>query len=240
MIVAELYAQLFEGKIPEEWFDNPSVLIHAADRVGGSGVLAQLTTPELRLSLTDLAFLAIKVSDNTASNLCLRAVGGPDVVNRRMAQEWEMPNTMIHRPIKFHLSEEDSPHTATGTPRSLCSFLEKLSAHQLHSPFVSEKVLELLSTVSDTDMLPRYLPVNYYSRDLDNEMPLFTVLHKPGAVTGVRNDTGIIRRGTDSLAVCIYTKDCPDNVWTCENGGVRAVAEISRLLCNHFFFDDKT
>jgi hypothetical protein len=152
-----------------------------------------------------------------------------------------MADAIIHRPIKFHLEVDDPAHTATATPRALCGFMTALASGNLHSAFVVERVMDLLATVSDAEMLPRYLPVNYYARDLDADAPAVCVWHKPGAVTGVRNDVGIIRQGEESLAVCIFTRDCPDPVWTPANRGSEAVARATRLLYDYFFSGpDKT
>jgi beta-lactamase class A len=232
MIVAELYAQVVEGRVsPDE-----VVTVEAEDFVGGSGILAHLR-PGMRLSLAELALLAIKVSDNTASNLVLRRVGGPEAVNRRMHEEWGMPGTRIHRPIKFDLSPGDPPHTATGTPRDLLTFMDALARGDLHSPAVCDTVQALLETPDDTAMLPRYLEYNPFADDLGVLRPMFTVLHKPGAVNGVRNDAGIIRRGTPPygyLSIAVCTKGVDDPRWTVANAGCEAVSRVAKLLTNRF------
>ena len=139
------------------------VSVTEADFVGGSGVLASLA-PGVCLPLGDLATLAITVSDNTASNLCLRAVGGADAVNARLL-EWGCTNTRIHRPIKFQLDENDPPHTATGTPADFLTILAQLGP----------ETKQRMAQVSDTAMLPRLLGVNAYAYDLRVAPPPFTV-----------------------------------------------------------------
>ena len=235
-IVAELYAQAAEGRLSPE----TPVTVTDQDAVPGSGVLA-LLSPGLTLPLADLALLAIAVSDNTASNLCLAAVGGPDAVNRRMHGAWGMPNTTIHRPIRFALGPDDPPHTATGTPRDMLTLLMRLGSGALHAQkVVSDTVRGLLTTTEDNTMLPRYLEVNPYARDLGVPRPPFVVRHKTGAVTGVRNDAGLIEGhsadGTPgTLAICVYTKGVRDGRWTPANAGVEAVARVGKLACDHFF-----
>ena len=228
VIVAEFYAQIKEERLT----GSKPITITAADHVAGSGVLAQLS-PGLTLPLDDLAHLAMSVSDNTASNLVLRAVGGIAVVNARMHHEWGMPNTVIHRPIQFSLAPGDPPHTATGTPRDLWHFLQAVATGQIHSESVSARVYQALALSDDTEMLPRYLETNYYASDLQTAAPPLTVHHKPGAVTGVRNDVGIIERHGSvlaQLAIAVFTNDVPDTRWTAANQGCEAVARISELL----------
>jgi beta-lactamase class A len=228
-IVAELFRQAERGQLS---LSTP-VTVQESDFVGGSGVLAQLT-PGLVLPLRDLANLAITVSDNTASNLCLAHAGGPQAVNQSM-QGWGMTNTTIHRPIRFHLEPDDPPYTATGTPEDFCRLMSLLAWGRIGSLPVSAAVVDLLGEVRDTAMIARYLSVNAYANDLDARPPLYHVAHKPGAVNGVRNAAGIVRpqKSGAALALCVFTKGVRDERWTVENAGERAVAEVSRLLCAH-------
>lgn len=55
------------------------------DKRLGTGVLG-LFEAGARLTLRDAAWLMIVVSDNTATDLCLRAMGGPSAVNDSMAE----------------------------------------------------------------------------------------------------------------------------------------------------------
>jgi D-alanyl-D-alanine carboxypeptidase len=71
--------------------------------------------------------------------------------------------------------------------------------------------------------------------------PPFVVRHKTGAVTGVRNDAGLVTRVNpnterdETLAICVFTRDVRDERWTPANAGCEAVAQIAKLACDHFF-----
>lgn len=186
------------------------VVVTEADYVPGSGVLATLT-PGLALPLGDLATLAITVSDNTASNLCLRAVGGPEAVNARLL-EGGCTATKIHRPICFALQPGDPPHTATGTTQDFVRILGKLGP----------ETLRRMRQVSDTAMLPRFLTG-------------YSCAHKPGAVTGIRNDVGQVERDGKKLTLAIFTQGCPDLRWSVENVGCLVVAKVAQRLTERFF-----
>lgn len=233
-IVSELFAQAEAGKLDPQTL----VTVQPGDVTAGSGILGTLTMP-LVLPLADLAMLTISVSDNSASNLCLRAVGGPSVVNVRMKNEWGMTKTVIHRPIKFNLTPSDPPHTATGTPRDMLHLLTLLYKGQMHSRAASDAVLRLMEQCRDSDLLPRYLDVNPYAAALRNPRPPFVIFHKTGAVSGVRNDAALVTRGNaadeEALAVCVYSKGSGDNRWTPANRGSEALAQIGKLLTDHFF-----
>ncbi len=227
-IVAEFWARVAEGTL----VPDARVTLGADDAVAGSGVLADLE-PGHSFTLAELARLTIAVSDNTASNAVLRAVGGPGVVNRRMREEWGMTDTVIHRPIRFHLTAEDPPHTATGTPADMCRFMHAVASGTLHSPGVCDRMMTLLAMCDDTAMLPRYLEVNAFAGDLDTGSPPLTVYHKPGAVTGVRNDAGVVRQAVapfGQVAMAIYTKGVADSRWTVANRGCEAVARVAELV----------
>lgn len=229
-IVSELFTQEAEGRLSRE---SP-ITVRREDFVAGSGVLATLT-PGLTLPLADLAMLTISVSDNTASNLCLRTVGGPENVNQRMREMWGLTATTIHRPIKFELMPGDPPHTATGSPRDMMRLVTLLANGEVHSQTVSNDVLRLMANVRDNELLPRYLTVNPYADALKATRPPFVARRKTGAVNGVRNDAGLIARGDETLAVCVYTRGCPDPRWTAANRGSEAVAQVGQILADKFF-----
>lgn len=228
-IVSELFAQAEAGKIDPRTL----VTVQPDDAAAGSGILGTLTLP-LSLPLADLAMLTISVSDNSASNLCLRAVGGKGVVNARM-KEWGMAQTVIHRPIKFNLTESDPPHTATGTPADMLKLLVLFHRGQMHNQMASDAVLRLMEQCGDADLLPRYLDVNPHAQALSLAPPGFVVKHKTGAVSGVRNDAALITRGDQTLAVCVFSKGSGDTIWTPANRGSEAVAQMGKLLTAHFF-----
>ena len=176
-------------------------------------------TPPVTLPLGDLATLTLSISDNTASNACLRAVGGPDAVNARL-RSFGLARTTMHRPIKFHLAPTDPPHTATGTPAEFLALLG----------FLSDGTRQKMALCTDEAMLPRFLSVNPFAADLRADAPAFVVVHKTGGVTGVRNDVGWVSRGNKTLAVAVFTKDVPDPRWTPENAGCIAVGRVAALL----------
>ncbi len=76
-ILYEMFKQADEGRLS---LDEP-ILLDRAQVVGGSGVLQHLTRPTL--SLRDHAALMIIVSDNSATNILIDAVG-TSAINDRM------------------------------------------------------------------------------------------------------------------------------------------------------------
>lgn len=73
LLVLEFARQVVAGQVdPTE-----RVLVHAEDRLGGWGTAG--CADDVEMSLRDLAYLTMSISDNTAADLLMRRVG-PDVV----------------------------------------------------------------------------------------------------------------------------------------------------------------
>src|SRR5438046_826471 len=87
-LVMTLYADATRGLI------DLDERVAVGDRVDGSGVLRHVRDVE-RLSLRDLAMLAIIVSDNTATNRLIERIG-IDRVGERL-REWGCPRTRLSR-----------------------------------------------------------------------------------------------------------------------------------------------
>ncbi|MFE9201998.1 serine hydrolase [Micromonospora sp. NPDC007230] len=87
LLVLEFARQAVAGQLdPVE-----RVLVRAADRLGGWGVAG--CADDVEVSLRDLAYFAMSVSDNTAADLLLRRIG-PDVLPM-LAAELDLPRTRI-------------------------------------------------------------------------------------------------------------------------------------------------
>ncbi|MEH0843085.1 serine hydrolase [Micromonospora sp. CPCC 205711] len=86
-LVLEFARQVADGQLdPAE-----RVLVTAGDRLGGWGVAG--CADDVEISLRDLAYLSMSVSDNTAADVLLRRVGA-DVLPM-LAAELELPRTRI-------------------------------------------------------------------------------------------------------------------------------------------------
>lgn len=87
LLVLEFARQVAAGQLDA----TERVLVRAEDRLGGWGIAG--CTDDAEVSLRDLAYFAMSVSDNTAADLLLRRVG-PDVVPM-LAAELGLPRTRI-------------------------------------------------------------------------------------------------------------------------------------------------
>jgi beta-lactamase class A len=191
----------------------------ADERVGGSGVLYRLEGGA-GLTLLDFVTLMIVVSDNTATNIVLDAIGGRDAVNSRL-QAWGFTKTTVvgKLMLPFERKNEDQKagKLAEITPHESALLLEKLQCGELLGAEMRALALETLEAQQYTEILARYLPDGVKTAT------------KSGQITGVRNDIGIVT--TDRpyvLALC--SKDCTDSRFHIDNEAVLALARVSRLV----------
>src|SRR5213593_3564253 len=186
-LVMTLYADATRGLI------DLDERVAVGDRVDGSGVLRHVRDVE-RLSLRDLAMLAIIVSDNTATNRLIERIGAPRV-NERLA-EWGCARTRLRRQMyDFDAAARGCENVMTA--RETASLLLRLRRGACRDRATSDAVLALLERCQDKTMLRRYLP------------PEAKVAHKTGTLDESRNDAGIVTAERD-VVVCGFVRSLRD------------------------------
>ena len=167
--------------------------IDVGDRVDGSGVLRHMHDVD-RLSLRDLAMLAIIVSDNTATNRLIERIG-VDRVGERL-REWGCPKTRLSRKMyDFDAAKRGEENVMTA--RETVSLLLRLQRGECEDRPTSDAVLAVLEQCQDRTMLLRYLP--YGAK----------VPHKTGTLDESRNDAAIVP-GDRPVIVAAFTRKVRD------------------------------
>jgi beta-lactamase class A len=219
-VMIEAYRQDAEGKIDLETM----VTLKKSDQVPGSGILTQLS-PGLTLSRRDAARLMIALSDNTATNLVLDAIGIGATAEAMEALG--CPNTKIHSKVfrrDTSVFPERSKRFGLGstTASEMVRLLEKLHRKELVSPKASEAMLEHLKACDDKEKFPRLLPSGT------------VVAFKTGSLDEIRTAAGIIYGKGGPVALCVLTEDNEDHRWVPDNAGNRLCAEVARAVYDHF------
>jgi beta-lactamase class A len=186
-LVMALYADAAQGDI------DLDERLAVGGRIDGSGVLRHLRDVD-RLSLRDLAMLAIIVSDNTATNRLIERIG-VERVNERM-REWGWPQSRLARKM-YDFAAAKAGHENVMTARETAGMLLRLERGECVDRATSDAVLALLAQCQDRTMLRRYLP--YGSQ----------VAHKSGTLDESRNDAAIIA-GEPSVIVAAFTSKLRD------------------------------
>jgi beta-lactamase class A len=186
-LVMTLYADAARG------FLDLDERVAVGERVDGSGVLRHMRDVE-RLSLRDLAMLAIIVSDNTATNRLIERVG-VDRVGERM-REWACPKSRLSRKMyDFEAAKHGNENLMTA--RETVSLLVRLQRGECEDRPTSDAVLALLGECQDRTMLRRYLPSGT------------RVAHKTGTLDESRNDAAIVP-GDRPVIVAAFTRKLRD------------------------------
>jgi hypothetical protein len=164
-----------------------SVPYTSADLCLGSGVLRYLS-PGFSLTLEDLAWLMIVISDNVATHLVLSAVGGLEAVNKRMSS-LGLTSAWVN-PRFSHTDMMTEEPFATSTPRDLA----EVYCH------LDERCREKLFRQQSTDFLPRRLPHASGPADFGITMPV-RVFNKTGGGFLTCTDSGLFETDDASWVV---------------------------------------
>ena len=186
-LVMTLYADAARGLL------DLDERVAVGDRVDGSGVLRHMRDVE-RLSLRDLAMLAIVVSDNTATNRLIERIGVERVGER--LREWGCPNIRLSRKMyDFEAARRGNENVMSA--RETVSLLLRLHQGVCEDRPTSDAVLAVLEQCQDRTMLLRYLP--YGAK----------VPHKTGTLDESRNDVAVVP-GERPVVVAAFTRKLSD------------------------------
>ncbi|MBA3887612.1 MAG: serine hydrolase [Acidobacteria bacterium] len=169
-ILYEMFRQAAEGRLK---LDDVRIL-DRRHAVGGAGVLSQLTTPAM--PLRDYATLMIVLSDNTATNVLIDAVGMENVTNRMSAlglKQTKLRRRMIDTEAALRGDENVS------TPAEIARLLEFLHGGEQLTAANREELLGILQK-------PKSTPIH---RGVPGSVP---VASKSGSLDGVQVDAGIV------------------------------------------------
>lgn len=178
---------------------NKKIVVKPENRAVGSGILQSLS-PDIELSLFDLAVLMIVMSDNTATNEVIDAVGMDRV--RAFCADNGLHNTWIWRKMFFKgfmppaQVPEGAPANATSA-NDLGRLLEAIASGSLISETASRQIVQIMAGQRLNRMktlLPFVDRVNPHAEKM--ELPpegKVVVACKSGSLqrTGVAHDAGI-------------------------------------------------
>jgi beta-lactamase class A len=209
------YAALVAGGVVDP---AQRIEMTAADAAYGSGVLRFLA-PGLQPTLEDYVWLMIIVSDNLATQVVLRSVGGAEVVNTTMAElgfETARVNPAFsHSPTDAVTDEL----FGSSTPRDLAEVYTHLD----------NRCREILFRQQFGNFLPRTLPHAAMSTDWGFDMPV-RVYNKTGLGLGRCIDSGLFETDDAAWVVAAQAMDQQDFGERPEDSAPSAFADIGALL----------
>ncbi|MBS1853610.1 MAG: serine hydrolase [Acidobacteria bacterium] len=209
-VLAELYHQAQQGKLKL----TDLYTVQSSDLVADSDIMGGLTPGVTRITLRDLATMMVAVSDNSATNVLIDRVGMDNV--NTLLDSLGLTHTRLRRKM-MDLKAAGEGRENISTPREMMLLLEKLQSGKVLNAPMTEDFFRVLSTHKDS-WIPRDLP------------PELRTANKPGALEGVRNDSGVIFVEKRPYVLCIMTTYLRN-----EREGEEAISKIS--LAAYQMFD---
>jgi beta-lactamase class A len=160
-------------------------------KVAGSGVLNWLTS-DLWLTVRDLSWLMIAISDNTASNLLMDEVGLDAIADIQTSLNLQRTKLARHfmRPVP------GGPQNLV-TAADLVTVLDAIRADAAACP-ASAWMMEMLADQQIRDRLARHLPESV------------SFAGKSGWQAGISHDSGLLRGPHGGVTVAVLTEGLGD------------------------------
>jgi beta-lactamase class A len=212
-VLAELYRQTQEGKEGKARL-NDLYTFRAEDLVADSDVLSVLTPGVSRLTNRDLAGVMVCVSDNSATNVLIDRVGMDNV--NAMLDRQGLKETRLRRKM-MDLQAARQGRENVSTPREMMTLLEQIYRGKLFNKELTDDFFNLLSTHKESCIL-QGLPEGVRSAN------------KPGALEGVRNDSGVVFVPNRPFVLCVMTTYLKN-----EKDGEAAIRIVTSSV--HSYFD---
>jgi beta-lactamase class A len=233
-VMLEAYRQADQGILTLE-----SVLpLRESEKVGGSGVLRSLHDG-LGLTVSDLVYLMIALSDNTATNMLIARLGTARIDETLAANGFTQ--TRLFRPTFRDGRPDVSPELerefglGMATPREMARLMALIAEGKAVSATASQAMVATLRTQQDRAMIPRLLPPDD-SLQVGNKTG--TDEEKQPGRNGVRGhvraDVAIVTSKNLRYAVAIYARQVQDTRWGVENDALVTGARVSRMIYDHF------
>ena len=254
-IAVQLLSRVDRGEIALDQM----IQLQQNDLHPGSGTISDLfNQPGVALSVRNLMELMLLISDNSATDVCLRLAGGPEAVTARMRAigingidvnrstarliaDWigigqTPPETELSLTVFDELAKAVKPEE-----RKAAATRFDADPRDTSTP---EGMTALLERIYRKDLLKpdsAELLLDIMRRCRTGEarlkglLPVGTVVaHKTGTIGGTTNDVGILTLPDDAghVAIAVFVKSSDKEVSTRE----RAIAEIARAVHDFFLF----
>ena len=205
MIMIEIYRMIDRGELI---LDNNHIL-QAEEKSNGSGILRHMHSG-LQLSLNDLLYLMMSISDNTATNILL-TYAGMDKINTTM-RKLDMTRSILGRPFQGRLAIAGEQENFT-TSNDIVRALGAIIGGKVATETACKSMLTMFEKQQNRHRIGRYVPTTQE----------YSWGSKTGTNMGVVNDAGYVKSSQGTMIIAIYCRGVTDEVT-----GERIIAEITR------------
>jgi beta-lactamase class A len=167
----------------------------------------------LEVTVGDLLYLMMSISDNTATNMLID-LAGMDAINATM-RDLGMASSNLGRKMMGRLAIEGEQENLA-TPQDYTLAIGKILDGTAASRESCEAMVATLEKQQNSNRIARHLP------DSD-EIRWGT---KTGSNKGVTNDAGFIITPKGTLIIAVYAEGLPD-----QHTGEKIIGDIARAAC---------
>jgi len=232
-VMIEAYQRAATGELPLD----STITLREGDKVGGSGVLHGLHDG-LALSVEDLIYLMIAVSDNTATNMLIGRLGTARI-NERL-DSYGLRETRLFRPTfrdgRADVLPELEREFGLGmtTPREMATLMTVIAEGKAVGTEASYAMLAMLRKQTDRAMIPRLLPATGPLVGNKTGTDEEKLAGRTGTRGHIRADAAIVTGPGLRYTLAIYARHVEDTRWTPDNEALTIGARISRIIYDHF------
>jgi beta-lactamase class A len=200
------------------------------DSQPGTGTIQRLD-PGAVMTVKDLITMMIIVSDNTATEVLYRMVGGPDAVNARMQTMGLKTTRAMNVPSKWFPALRGAPTTEQfyrdgrspfgfSTPREMGQLLEMMERGTLVDKPSSDLMLRIMRGQLYRTRIPRYVSG-------------YTIPHKTGDfLPYVGDDVGVLEAPGKTIVLTVFTGNHFGSGEALEN----AIGLVAKEVADYFAF----
>jgi beta-lactamase class A len=200
------------------------------DSQPGTGTIQRLD-PGAVMTVKDLITMMIIVSDNTATEVLYRMVGGPDAVNARMQTLGLKTTRAMNIPSKWFPALRAAPTTEQfyregkspfgySTPREMGQLLEMMERGTLVDKPSSDLMLRIMRAQLYRTRIPRYVTG-------------YTIPHKTGDfLPYVGDDVGVLETPGKTIVLTVFTGNHYGSGEALEN----AIGLVAKEIADYFAY----
>lgn len=225
-LMVEAFRQIESGKFTL----SDREVLKAEDKLPGTGIIRSMDDG-VPLTIKDLLTMMIIVSDNTATDMIFRKVGGIEPVNELMksygltqtratapARSWFDALRAAPSPAAFH--REGKHPFGLSSAGDMGKLLEKIKTGQAVSKKSSDMMLQMMRGQLYRTRLPKYVTG-------------FNVPHKTGDfLPYIGNDVGIFESAKRNIIVSVFTANHFGSGPNLED----AIARIGEQIADYYSF----
>ncbi len=221
-LMLQAFEQVKAGKIKL----SDTLELTKDNQVPGSGILSQLD-PGLKLTLKDAITLMITLSDNTATNMVIDAVGLKPTND--MLARMNLKNTYFYKKVYKKADGPQPPDQkqfglGKTTAEEMAKVMESIYRCDLGDRGLCKEMITILRNQQYRNMIPRYIEAEDTSEDLS------AIGDKIGSLDEVRNDVALIYTKKGPIIISIFTYDNEDKSWTPENSAEMMMGRMAKVI----------